>query len=83
MGEHRPYKPRVTGSSPVPPTIFIDNLLRGVGQFWLERPLFHDGKIAESSSKLNDITLWGCSSVWLERPVFHDGKIAKSSPIPN
>jgi len=21
LGEHRPYKPRVTGSSPVPPTI--------------------------------------------------------------
>src|SRR6056300_2816 len=23
LGEHRPYKPRVTGSSPVSPTIFI------------------------------------------------------------
>ncbi len=23
MGEHRPYKPRVTGSSPVPPTNVI------------------------------------------------------------
>ena len=24
MGEHRPYKPGVTGSSPVPPTIYKD-----------------------------------------------------------
>ena len=23
LGEHRPYKPGVTGSSPVPPTIYI------------------------------------------------------------
>ena len=33
MGEHRPYKPRVTGSSPVPPTIKNG----GVAQLWLER----------------------------------------------
>ncbi len=26
LGEHRPYKPRVTGSSPVPPTIRISSL---------------------------------------------------------
>ena len=31
MGEHRPYKPRVAGSNPVPPT------KGGVVQFWLER----------------------------------------------
>ena len=30
MGEHRPYKPRVTGSNPVPPT-------RGRSSDWLER----------------------------------------------
>ncbi len=47
MGEHRPYKPRVTGSSPVPPTTysycyeFVD-----VVQFWLERPVNPDGKVA-------------------------------------
>ncbi len=23
LGEHRPYKPGVTGSSPVPPTIYL------------------------------------------------------------
>ena len=32
LGEHRPYKPRVTGSSPVPPITY-----GGVAQLWLER----------------------------------------------
>ena len=30
LEEHRPYKPGVTGSSPVPPTIYLnDSMLRG------------------------------------------------------
>ncbi len=39
MGEHRPYKPRVTGSSPVPPTTLSDGLsnTRGRSSVWLER----------------------------------------------
>ncbi len=40
LGEHRPYKPRVTGSSPVPPTksiIVYSPYYGGVAQFWLER----------------------------------------------
>ena len=46
LGEHRPYKPRVTGSSPVPPTIEFIKMLAGittnlyfggVAQLWLER----------------------------------------------
>ena len=42
MGEHRPYKPGVTGSSPVPPTIraeTVDSLdkFRGRSSDWLER----------------------------------------------
>ena len=32
LGEHRPYKPVVTGSSPVPPMI-----VRGRSSAWLER----------------------------------------------
>jgi hypothetical protein len=42
LGEHRPYKPRVTGSSPVPPTRAFSKLKHspkgGVAQLWLERP---------------------------------------------
>ena len=30
LGEHRPYKPRVTGSSPVPPTIKFIKILAGI-----------------------------------------------------
>ena len=30
MGEHRPYKPGVTGSNPVPPTNKINNLATGL-----------------------------------------------------
>ena len=48
MGEHRPYKPGVTGSSPVPPTTLfyewygesypqLNKTCGGVVQFWLER----------------------------------------------
>ncbi len=36
LGEHRPYKPGVTGSSPVPPTIYIKRP-RGRSSVWLER----------------------------------------------
>jgi hypothetical protein len=34
LGEHRPYKPGVTGSSPVPPTSqYTDIIFGGVVQF--------------------------------------------------
>ena len=36
LGEHRPYKPGVTGSSPVPPTTYIKRP-RGRSSVWLER----------------------------------------------
>ena len=32
LGEHRPYKPRVTGSSPVPPTRFLGFKVQGCGK---------------------------------------------------
>ena len=38
LGEHRPYKPRVTGSSPVPPTrIKNEKVMRGRSSVRLER----------------------------------------------
>ncbi len=36
LGEHRPYKPGVTGSSPVPPTKFISSKFKvQSSKFWL------------------------------------------------
>ena len=40
LGEHRPYKPGVTGSSPVPPTIYDD---RGVVVQLVRTPACHAG----------------------------------------
>ena len=40
LGEHRPYKPGVTGSSPVPPTIIYD---RGVVVQLVRTPACHAG----------------------------------------
>ena len=40
LGEHRPYKPGVTGSSPVPPTIKYD---RGVVVQLVRTPACHAG----------------------------------------
>ena len=37
LEERRPYKPEVTGSSPVPPTMKLNNTLRGCSSDWLER----------------------------------------------
>jgi hypothetical protein len=59
LGEHRPYKPRVTGSSPVPPTNkFIS--------CWPVLSLFCPIKIGEKRQR-SIHSFRGCSSVWLER----------------
>ncbi len=41
LGEHRPYKARVTGSSPVPPTNFHDN------RIYLKQWLYFNGWLAQ------------------------------------
>ena len=44
LGEHLPYKQRVTGSSPVGPIFYaIDNVIAGCGSVWLEYLVWDQG----------------------------------------
>jgi hypothetical protein len=83
LGEHRPYKPRVTGSSPVPPTIWgcSSVLVRAPacqagGREFKSR---HSRHFNGGPLKLAIVLItW---KVWSERPVNHDGKVVSSSLV--
>ena len=54
-----------------------------MAQFWLERPVCSDGKVAKLrnaalvSLKRHNAEYGGVAQFWLERPVCSDGKVAE------
>jgi hypothetical protein len=57
LGEHRPYKPGVTGSNPVPPTRKNKGLAQSANPFLFEFPdQFPTAEMETRLSKLSDLT---------------------------
>ncbi len=86
LGERRPYKPEVTGSSPVPPTSPNEGWAGEMIRNRTERPAEQSGKVTGSSPVPPTSPNEGWAGEMIrnrtERPAEQSGKVTGSSPVP-